>query len=215
LADGDEAALLQDWARQLGTMRWQALLLGPGAALGLSVDARQTLRQMVLGALAQARGGRALVLDADALTAFEHEPQTLFDAIARTGSPVVLTPHAGEFERLFGQPDGLEVVSKLARTRAAARRSGAVVLFKGPDTVIASPDGRVVVNTLAPPTLATAGSGDVLAGFITGLLAQGLPAMEAACAGAWAHGACAQAFGPGLLAEDLPEMMPRVLAALG
>lgn len=216
VADGDEASLLQDWARQLGTMRWQALLLGPGAALGLSGDAQQTLRQMVLSALAQARGGRrALVLDADALTAFEHEPQTLFDAIARTGSPVVLTPHAGEFERLFGEPDGLEAVSKLARTRAAARRSGAVVLFKGPDTVIASPDGRVVVNTLAPPSLATAGSGDILAGFITGLLAQGLPAMEAACAGAWAHGACAQAFGPGLLAEDLPEMMPRVLAAQG
>jgi hydroxyethylthiazole kinase-like uncharacterized protein yjeF len=214
LADGGDATLLQDWARQLGAMHWQALLLGPGAALGLPGDARQTLRQMVLSALALSHG-RAMVLDADALTAFEHEPQTLFDAIARTGGPVVLTPHAGEFARLFGEPDEQEAANKLTRTRAAARRSGAVVLFKGPDTVIAAPDGRVVVNTLAPPSLATAGSGDVLAGFITGLLAQGLPAMEAACAGAWVHGACAQAFGPGLLAEDLPEMMPRVLADQG
>lgn len=209
LPDADMVGLTQAWAMQLAAWRWHALLLGPGSALGLPGDAQAVLRQLVSSALDKA-GQRAVVLDADALTAFAPHPALLFDAIVKSGASVVLTPHAGEFDRLFGaQRDG---ASKLDRAREAARRSGAVVLFKGADTVVASPDGRAVVNTDAPPWLATAGSGDVLAGLITGLLAQGMPAMEAACAGAWVHGACAHAFGPGLLAEDLPEMMPQVLA---
>lgn len=212
----------------LADRRNNAVLIGPGASV-----CTQTA-EMVLAALGS---GAAIVLDADALGSFADSsegasnaggagfgftskteatvqlPQVLFDAIhANRMRPVVMTPHEGEFKRLF--PDLAEIPSKLERARRAAHSSGAIVVLKGADTVIASADGLAAVNANAPPTLATAGSGDVLAGFITGLLAQAMPAFEAACAAVWLHGACAAAFGPGLIAEDLPEVLPQVLRRL-
>lgn len=196
--DGAEglAELLED-------RRFNSVVLGP--ALGVH---KQT-REKVLVAL---KSGAAVTVDADGLTAFEDDPKSLFKAIsANSDRPVILTPHTGEFGRLF--PD-LREGSKLERARRAAELSGAIVVLKGPDTIIASPDSRAVVNTNAPPTLATAGSGDVLAGICAGLLAQGMPGFEAACAAAWLHGEAANQFGPGLIAEDLPELLPEVLRAL-
>ena len=181
----------------LADERRKALLIGPGC--GASPATRsQALR--ALGA------GKRCVLDADALTAFRDEPATLFDALSPDS---VLTPHEGEYRRLFAHEG-----DKLARARAAAAECGGVVVLKGADSVIAAPDGRAGINADAPPTLATAGSGDVLAGFILGLLAQGMSAFEAAAAGVWLHGAAAAAFGPGLIAEDLAETLPAVLRAL-
>lgn len=195
--------------------RVSALCLGPG----LGLERARELTPVVLGVNAP----RATVLDADALTAFEDAPKTLF-AMLHEGC--VLTPHAGEFARLF--PDLAKKLaapaskgpafSKVDATRAAAERAGCVVLYKGPDTVIAAPDGRCSINSAhydrAAPWLATAGSGDVLAGFITGLLARGMAPMQAVETAAWLHVECARAFGPGLIAEDLPEVLPIVLRAL-
>ena len=187
----------EDFDALLADARRNAIAIGPGAGVGSGA------RRHALAAL---ETGRSVVLDADALSSFKDDPSVLFAAI---GNSCVLTPHDGEFARLFDASG-----DKLARTRRAAALSGAVVLLKGPDTVIAAPDGRAVVNANAPPDLATGGSGDVLAGFITGLLAQGMDAFEAACAGVWLHGAAAQDFGPGLIAEDLPDALPPVLARL-
>jgi len=199
LAPIEDAADLGDL---LADRRKTAVLIGPGFGLG-----PRTI-EMTITAL---RSGAATVIDADAITACSANAAHLFSTIVHSPvRPAVLTPHEGEFERLFPNLQG----SKLERARNAAARSGAIVVLKGPDTVIASPDGRAAINANAPPTLATAGSGDVLAGLIVGLLAQGMTGFEAAAAGVWLHGAAATAFGPGLIAEDLPELLPRALQEL-
>jgi NAD(P)H-hydrate epimerase len=177
--------------------RRNAVLIGPGAGVS------QATRACVLAAL---QLGKRCVLDADALTVFRDYAPTLFQAIA---APCVLTPHEGEFVRLF-EDQG----DKLGRARRAAATSSAVVLLKGGDTVIAAPDGCAAINTGAPADLATAGSGDVLSGMVLGLLAQGMPPFDAACAAAWMHGRSAARFGPGLIAEDLIDGVPLVIATL-
>ena len=178
--------------------RKNAIVIGPGAGVG---EYTQDLVLEVLSA------GRAAVLDADALTSFEADATTLFAAL---NEMCVLTPHGGEFARLF--PDIVSTdASRLDQVRAAAEQSGAIVVLKGPDTLIAAPDGRVAINGNAPPCLATAGSGDVLAGLIGGLLAQGMPAWEAACAAVWVHGECGREGGRGLVATDLPRYLPQIL----
>ncbi|AOB31164.1 hypothetical protein AKI39_11310 [Bordetella sp. H567] len=187
----------RSFADLLSDTRKNAIAIGPGAGIS------DATRAHVQAALATRR---AVVLDADALTAFTDKSATLFHAIH---GPCVLTPHEGEFGRLFDRAG-----DKMARARRAAQRSGAVVLLKGADTVIAAPDGRVAINANAPPDLATGGTGDVLTGMITGLLAQGMDPFDAACAAAWMHGAAAAAHGPGLIAEDLPGLIPRVLRGL-
>ncbi len=187
--------------------RLNAIVLGPGGGVG------PAMRELVAAALA---GPRAVVLDADALTSFADDVRALFTAVAaRPEWPTILTPHAGEFARLFRkETDVIDSASKLDRARAAAACSGAIVLLKGPDTVVATPDGRAAVAENAPPWLATAGSGDVLAGLVAGLLAQGMPAFETAAAAVWLHGEAANAFGPGLIAEDLSETLPQVYRRL-
>jgi NAD(P)H-hydrate epimerase len=181
----------------LADQRKNVVLIGPGA--GASDSTKRQVRQVL-------EAGRSVVLDADAITVFADDPQSLFKAIK---APCVLTPHAGEFARLFATSG-----NKLADARKAAALSGAVVVLKGADTVIAAPDGRAAINANAPPTLATGGTGDVLAGLITGLMAQGMEAFHAACAAVWLHGLAASLFGPGLVADDLPALIPRALRRL-
>lgn len=219
-------------AEILGDTRKNSVLIGPGAGVGTETC------ELVLATL---QSDAAVVLDADALTSFAmtatdsdenvgfgftsknkamaRGPDALFAAIgANADRPVVLTPHDGEFRRLF--PDLADVPSKIARVREGARRSGAVIILKGADTVVAAPNGLAAVNTNAPPWLATAGSGDVLAGFVTGLLSQrDTPlkidsAILPAVISVWLHGECANLLGPGLIAEDLPETLPQVLGRL-
>lgn len=211
---GDADALTE----RLQDPRINALCLGPGLGLGKRADA------LVDAALhhGQAHAHCAVVFDADALTLIASHPARM-GALTATN---VLTPHGGEFARLFPDiaehlaktPETGPAYSKLDATRDAARQCGAVVLFKGPDTVIAHPDGRASVHAAAydraAPWLATAGAGDVLAGFITGLLARGFDPMTAASTATWLHVECARGFGPGMIAEDLPEILPQVLRAL-
>ncbi|MGE0565024.1 MAG: NAD(P)H-hydrate dehydratase [Pseudolabrys sp.] len=187
--------------------RRNAIVLGPGGGVG------QLMRDQVKAGLAS---GAAVVLDADALTSLAGEAEALGVAIdAQPGRSVVLTPHDGEFNRVFKELyNNFHVKSKLEKTRIAAQKINAVVLLKGGDTVVAAPDGRASICAHAPATLATAGSGDVLAGMIAGLLAQGMPAFEAASAAVWMHGDAALRFGPGLISEDLPDQLPAVLRGL-
>lgn len=186
-----------DLAGLLADERYNALLIGPGAGV-----TEETRRQ----ALALLATRRPVILDADAISVFAGDSAALARAIE---GPCILTPHEGEFARVFAV-DG----DKPTRARAAARTANSVIVLKGADTVIAAADGRAIVNTNAPATLATAGSGDVLGGFILGLLAQGMDPFLAAAAGVWMHGAAGAAFGPGLLAEDLPDLLPAVLRRL-
>ncbi len=180
-----------------------AVVIGPAAGVGAHT------RNLVLTAL---ESKASIVLDADAISTFGHEPEALFAAITGRGNPnVVLTPHHGEFVRLFGDVAGC----KLDRARAAAERSGAVVLYKGADTVIARPDGRMAINGSGSANLATAGSGDVLAGMIGGLMAQGMNAFDGACAAAYMHGLAGRRFNkPGMIADDLPGILPDILFEL-
>jgi ADP-dependent NAD(P)H-hydrate dehydratase / NAD(P)H-hydrate epimerase len=200
-----------DGARELAEFlsdpRRNVVVLGPGGGVG------PEMRELVLAALAVPR---AVVLDADALTSFAEAPQELFQAIGKDRkAATLLTPHEGEFSRLFRSMENIDKAgSKLERGRRAAEVTGAVVLLKGSDTVIAAPDGRAGVTDNAPPWLATAGSGDVLAGFAAGLLAQGMRCFEAASAAVWLHGEAGTEAGPGLIAEDLPEVLPKVYRRL-
>jgi ADP-dependent NAD(P)H-hydrate dehydratase / NAD(P)H-hydrate epimerase len=195
MAKGYETAA--EAAAAVGSKNFNALVIGPGNGVG------EGTRHNVLAAL---KTKKAIVCDADALTSFKENPRRLFRALHRKA---VLTPHAGEFARLF--PDLDPPLDKIEATRLAAKRAGCIVLLKGADTVIASPKGTAVVNVHATPYLATAGAGDVLAGVIAGLMAQGMRAFEAACAGAWLQGEAALRRGPGLISEDLLKGLPGAL----
>jgi len=187
----------------LADPRLNAVLIGPGAG------ATPETRELVASVLASEATS---VLDADALNAFSEAPQDLFALIKARSMPTILTPHQGEFDRLF--PELGNGASKLERARRAAEISGGVVVYKGPDTVVAAPDGLAAISESAPPWLATAGTGDVLAGLIVGLSAQGMAALDAAVAGVWVHGELARGFGPGMISEDMAELLPGVLQRL-
>jgi NAD(P)H-hydrate epimerase len=186
-----------DFNELLTDHRVTGYLIGPGAGVGEVTRART---------LVMLATHRPTLIDADAITSFKEDQAALMQAIR---GPCVMTPHEGEFKRIF-DPTG----DKLRRTRRAAARSTAVIVLKGSDTVIAAPDGRAIINANAPPTLATAGSGDVLSGLVLGLLSQGMEPFLAAAAAVWLHGAAAKDFGPGLLAEDLPDLIPGVVRRL-
>jgi len=203
VAGAVEAIMVDEFSSPEGLARLadplDAVVIGPAA--GLTEATIQNL-------MALARTGAALIVDADALTIFKGRPRQLFDVLDRDD---VLTPHEGEFDRLF---PGLWSQGREAAARAASAEAGCVVVLKGRATVIAAPDGRLSVNDNGSPWLATAGSGDVLAGMIGGLIAQRMDSFDAACAAAWLHADAGARFGPGLVAEDLAEMLPTVLRAL-
>ncbi|MET3892266.1 hydroxyethylthiazole kinase-like uncharacterized protein yjeF [Bosea sp. OAE506] len=194
-AVADRAAL----ERLLAEPRLSAVLIGP--ALGLDAEARDVVAAVLERPV-------PAVLDADALTIVAGGSSRFARQVARRGAACVLTPHEGEFARVFGEGGG---GSKLDRARRAAAKSGAVIVLKGPDTVIACPQGRAAINTTGFPALATAGSGDVLGGLVAGLLAQGMPGFEAACAAVWLHGRAGETLGQGLIADDLPDAVPSLL----
>lgn len=200
-----EAADIEAFNILLDDPRMGSVLVGPGNGV------TDETRERVLHTL---NSSAACVIDADAISVFADEPEQLFDAIHATESGAVLTPHEGEFARMFGStaidPDS----GRLARVKAAAKLSGAVVILKGPDTVVASPDGRIAINSNAPADLATAGSGDVLAGLVLGLLAQKMDVFSGSAAAVWLHGEAANRFGAGLIADDIPDMLPSVLQEL-
>ena len=194
----------QDLPVLLEDKRLNAFVLGPGFGIG------ERARSSALDVLS---GERRLVLDADGLTSFKDDPAALFEAARRRPDgepPLVLTPHDGEFSRLFPDLASDERLSKIDRARHASKRSNAIVVLKGADTVVASPDGRVAINSTGTPWLATAGTGDVLAGLVASQLAQKKPSFEAACLAVWMHGKAAEHFGPGLISEDLPSCLPSV-----
>lgn len=198
LREADDAAAI---AAALADKRFTAALIGPGASVG---PATQEKTLAILASQA------AAVIDADALTSFEKAPEKLFEKLRPND---VLTPHAGEFSRLF-PVEAVEGRRRIAAAKKAAARSGSVVVLKGADTIVAAPDGRVAINTNAPFDLATAGSGDVLAGIILGRRANGMPGFEAACAGVYLHGLCGHSAGAGLIADDLVAEIPKALSAL-
>lgn len=201
----DDAADLSAFVKA----RWpSAFILGPGFGIG------QKALDFTLALLRDGGRSVALVLDADGITAFRETPEALFEAAAHSGTALVLTPHQGEFARLFPDLAANEQLSKLEKARSAASRSNAVIIFKGADTVVAAPDGRAAINANGVPWLATAGSGDVLAGIVAGLMGQGMPVFEAASAAVWLHAEAGSRFGPGLIAEDLPLSLAAVFQAL-
>ena len=191
----------------LSDRRINTVILGPGGGIG------PQMRALVAAAISQ---NRTIVLDADALTSFGEKPNELFTAVKNhPESTVILTPHLGEFNILFMNVEGItKVKQKLEATQAASHETDSVILLKGADSIISSPDGQAMVSENAPPYLATAGAGDVLAGIIAGLCAQGMPAFEATAAGVWLHGEAAREVGPGLIAEDLPEALRPVYRRL-
>lgn len=196
---------VSEWKELLADSRINTVVVGPGNGLNDATrDAVRTVLEL----------GRSCVLDADALSCWQELPDEALSLMAASDSQLVLTPHAGEFQRLFGHTEAVEQPSKLHQARAAARLCGSTVILKGADTVIASKDGRACINANAPAWLATAGAGDVLAGLVAALMAQGMPAFEASCAGVWLHGAAAATLGYPMCAEQLVTQVGRELAVV-
>jgi hydroxyethylthiazole kinase-like uncharacterized protein yjeF len=183
--------------------RRNAALIGPGA--GATDETRENVAAVL-------SSEATVIIDAEGLTAFEAQPQELFALIQQRSAPTILTPHKGEFDRLFPELGNAE--SKLEQAKRAAEISGGVIVFKGPDTVVSAPDGLSAITEQAPPWLATAGTGDVLAGMITGLCAQGMSPFDAAVAAVWMHAELARTIGPGMISEDMPDVMPTLVQRL-
>ncbi|MCW6507093.1 NAD(P)H-hydrate dehydratase [Hyphomicrobiales bacterium BP6-180914] len=203
-----------DLAELLSDSRLNCVVMGPGLGVGAVTRSLVAVALAPRSDLRDGQSPRACLLDADALTSFSGDAGRLRDLIRSTSGAVVITPHDGEFARLFSNEPAILAGSKLDRSRKAAQFLGCVVLLKGPDTVVADPKGRATISDGGSPWLATAGSGDVLSGFIGGLLTQGMPAFEAAAAGDHLHTIAAKIFGPGLIAEDIPEQLPAALRML-